>query len=492
MAEERAGSITIVGLGPGDADLISRRSWQILSEAAPLYLRTARHPAAEALAAGQEVRAFDGVYDKAEAFADVYEQIVSTLLQAARTGEHVVYGVPGDPLVGEATVTELVEAARNEEIEVVVLPGISFVEPLLAALNIDALNGLQLFDAISVAGYNYPPVNPDFPLVLGQVYSRLVANDLKLTLMAVYPDDHPVTLVHRAGSEAQRLENVRLYEIDRSDDVGPMTTLYVPPLQQSSSLQALAEASAVLRSPEGCPWDREQTPQSLRAGFLEEVAEVLEALDADDADAVREEMGDVLFHIVMQAQMAREEELFRLSDVISGIHEKIVRRHPHVWGDREVEDSAEVVSNWEAIKADEKGRDVQDSLLTGIPRQLPSLARSQKIQGRVQRVGFDWPAVEGVYEKLAEEVEEVKMAETPARRADEVGDLLFAAVNLARWLDVDAESALREANARFVRRFQFMEKLAGRREIDLAQADLDMLEQLWQEAKQLVEQEREG
>ena len=492
MVEQLAGSITIVGLGPGSAELITRQAWQILQQTDVVYLRTARHPAVPQLPAGVRRISFDQIYEEAHDFSAVYAQIAAHLLDAAARGQQVVYAVPGDPAVGEATVTAVVQEASRQGIPVRLLPGVSFVEPTLAALELDALNGLQLFDAISVAGYNHPPVNPDVPLVLGQVYSRLLANDLKLSLMAVYPDDHQVTLVHGAGTSKQALETGPLYEIDRSPRIGPLTSLYVPPLAAPASLQALAEASAVLRSPEGCPWDREQTPQSLRSGFLEEVAEALDALDADDPQSLQEEMGDVLFHIVMQAQMAREVELFRLGDVVGGIYAKIRRRHPHVWGDREVRDSEEVVANWEAIKAAEKGRVAPDSILENIPQALPALARSQKIQERVRRVGFDWPALEGVVAKLQEEVDEVLGAESPAQRAAEMGDVLFAAVNLARWFGVDAESALREANARFVRRFQLLETLGREREIDLAQADLDMLEQLWQEAKLLLEQEREG
>ena len=491
MVKQRSGSITIIGLGPGDANLITREGWRILEESGLVYLRTAEHPAVADLPATTRRRTFDHIYEEAHDFSAVYAQIAFELLEAAGRGEDVIYAVPGDPAVGEASVTALVAGAARDGLSVNIVAGVSFVEPTLAALGQDALDGLQLFDAITIAGYNHPPVNPDFPLLLGQVYNRLLANDVKLTLMAIYPDDHQVTLVHDAGTSKQHLENIPLYEIDRSRRIAHMTSLYVPPLPHPSSLQALAEASAVLRSPEGCPWDREQTPQSLRAGFLEEVSEMLEALDASDPESLQEEMGDVLFHIVMQAQMAREAELFRLNDVVAGIYAKILRRHPHVWGDWEVGDSDEVVANWDAIKATEKGRKSPDSLLEGIPVTLPALARSQKIQDRVRRVGFDWPAIEGVVAKMQEEIEEVRQANRPERQLDEIGDLLFAVVNWARWLGIDAESALREANARFVHRFQLMEQLGRERHIDLAAADLDMLERLWQEAKALLRQERE-
>ncbi len=491
MLEPRAGSITVVGLGPAGAEHITRRSWRVLERAERIHVRTARHPAVAELPESARVIAFDEVYDRAARFEDVYAHIVEALLKAAQSGEQVVYAVPGDPTTGEATVTELVERATGTGIAIELLPAVSFLQPLLAALKLDALDGVQLFDAITVAGYNYPPVNPDFPLVLGQVYSQLLASDLKLALMAVYPDDHPATLVHGAGLAGERIEHMPLYEIDRSPHIGLLTSLYLGPLPQPSGLAALAETAAILRGPAGCPWDQEQTPQSLRPGFLEEVAEVLEALDADDAEALQEELGDVLLHIVMQAQMAREQELFRLSDVVAGIDAKIHRRHPHVWGNWQVQDSAEVMANWEAIKAGEKSDRPASSLLDNLPAALPALSRSQKIQGRVRRVGFDWPTVDGVYDKITEELFEVQQAETEPQRSAEIGDVLFAVVNLARWLDVDAESALREANRRFSSRFRMLEQLARDREVDLAQADLELLEGLWQEAKSL-EQEREG
>lgn len=492
MDEQQPGAITVVGLGPGGAELITRQAWDVLTSAGKLFLRTTQHPAVAELPDDLQYASFDHIYEGAEEFTAVYAQIASQLLQAARKGQSVVYAVPGDPAVAEASVSAIRDGANAHAITVRVLPGVSFVEPTLAALEVDALDGLQLFDAISLAGYNHPPVNPDFPVLLGQVYSRLLANDLKLSLMAVYPDDHQVTLIHAAGTSQQRLDTLPLYEIDRSRHIDVLTSLFIPPLAVQSSLQALAEVTAVLRSPEGCPWDREQTPQSLRPDFLEEVAEMVDALDADDPYALEEEIGDVLFHLVMQAQMAREEELFRLGDVIAGIIMKLRRRHPHVWGEVEVRDSNEVIANWEKIKADEKGSTAPASLLDGVPLTLPALMRSQKIQERVRRVGFDWPDSNGVKAKLREELEELESAREPSQQAAELGDVLFAAVNLARWLGIDADSALREANLRFTRRFQKLETLAQERGIDLAQADLDMLEQLWQEAKQLLQQEREG
>lgn len=478
-----SGAITIVGLGPGESEMMTRQAWRTLELANVVYLRTERHPAVRGLPSHLQRRSFDHIYESEHDFAAVYEKIASKILDQARDGAQVVYAVPGDPYVGESTVEAIVEGAHGENLGVTIVPGVSFVEPTLSLLGVDALDGLQLFDAIKVAGYNHPPVNPDHPLLLGQVYSRLLASELKLALMAIYPDEHNVVLVHTAGTARQRTETLPLFQIDHSEHIDHMTSLFVPPLPYPASLSALAEAVAVLRSPQGCPWDREQTPLSLRPGLLEEVSEVLEALDTGDAALLQEELGDLLLHIVMQVQMAREEELFGLGDVVGGIYGKLRRRHPHVWGDWEVEGSDEVVANWEAIKADEKGRGDGHSLLDDLPRTLPALARSQEIQERVRQVGFDWPRVEGVIAKLQEEIGELQEATARSRQADELGDVLFAVVNWARWMDLDAESALRQANLRFVRRFRRLEELARNRGIEMAEADIETLEELWQEAK---------
>lgn len=474
-------SITIVGLGPGDGQWLTRRAWEVLSAAELVYLRTARHPAVADLPAGTKLTSFDPIYESATDFEQVYRQITNEILDLAENG--VVYAVPGHPNIGESTVTAIIKAAQARNIPVTIIPGLSFVEPLLTAIGVDGLDGLQLFDGLELAGYNYPPINPDIPLLLGQVYNRMLANELKLTLMAVYPPEQPVLFVHAAGTAEEVVEKIFLYQIDRSEHIGHLSSLYVQPLAVAGSLSALAEAVAVLRGPNGCPWDQEQTTQSMRQGFLEEVGEVLDALDQNDSEALREELGDVLLHLVMQAQMASEEEIFRLSEVVGGIYAKIKRRHPHVWGNWQVADSREVLVNWERLKEAERAEKPPTSVLDNIPFSLPALARSQKIQGRVEKVGFDWPNVQGVVEKLEEEIEELKQATTPAGYTAELGDLLFAAVNWGRWLGVDAESALREANLRFSNRFQYIEKLARERHVTLADLDLPALEGLWQEAK---------
>ncbi len=478
-------TITIVGLGPGDAGLITIQAWHLLSAADTVYLRTVRHPAVDGLPARIKRHTFDEIYQTAERFDEVYRQIAEEVLRIG-TERDILYAVPGNPFVGETTVAVILRGAANAGIPVRIVPGISFVEPALAAIGIDALDGLQIFDGIEIASALYPPLNPDVPLLLGQVYSRMVASELKLSLMGIYPAEHNAALIHSAGQEDQLVEWSPLYEIDRSDYIDHLTSLYVPPLPLKAGLPALAETVAVLRSPGGCPWDQEQTPQSMRTGFLEEAYEVLDALDAEDVDNLREELGDLLYHIVMQTQMATEAGEFTLTDVIAGIEATLKRRHPHVWGDWQVSDSAEVLRNWEIIKRMEKGDRAADefvSKLSGIPSSLPTLMRAQKIQSRAAKTGFDWPDISGVYEKLEEELDELREASTPEELRLELGDVLFVVTNLAQWLGVEAEIALREANARFTRRFQLVEKFIVERGLEWNNLSFVEMDALWEEAK---------
>ena len=249
-----------------------------------------------------------------------------------------------------------------------------------------------------------------------------------------------------------------------------------------SEFDTLVAIIAQLRAPDGCPWDREQTHASLRENLLEECYEVLEALDSADAGKLRDELGDLLMQIVFHIQLAHEEGEFELGDVVEGINTKLIHRHPHIFGSRKVSDAEEVALNWEALKREE--REEGTSILDSVPRQMPALGRSHSIQRRVAQVGFDWPDVDGVIEKLAEEIGELKQAEDEESRAREFGDVLFALVNIARRMGVDSEAALREASERFTRRFNYMEEVCRRRGVDIAQLSLDEQNALWEEAKE--------
>lgn len=478
-------TITIVGLGAGDGRLLTREAWEVLSTAVHLFVRTARHPAVADLPPTVQITSFDELYNTAVDFAAVYNDIVTQILEAGQSGD-VIYAVPGHPFVGETTVTAIVAEAEARGIPVRVVAGLSFVEPMLTAVRLDGMDGVQVHDALDVLMQDYPQLHADKPVLIGQVYDRAVASELKLILNMIYPDEHEVTLVHGAGTAEELVHIMPLYEIDRDTAVSHLTSLYIPPLPRRSDVNALAEAVATLRGPSGCPWDQKQTPQSLRQSLLEEAAEVLDALDRDDPDDLREELGDLLLNILMQTQMATEEGLFTLTDVVGDIYAKIIRRHPHVWGDVDADDEAAALASWQAVKASEKSEVAEPetpSVLANIPPALPALAFSQKLQKRVRKVGFDWPSIEGVYDKLQEEVLELQAATSLAERQAEIGDLLFVAVNLAKWLGVEAEEALREANLRFARRFHLVERLARERNLVLSEMEIAAIEALWQEAK---------
>jgi len=260
-----------------------------------------------------------------------------------------------------------------------------------------------------------------------------------------------------------------------------LSTLYVPPLPGVTSFEGFQETVAHLRAPDGCPWDREQTHESLRGNLLEEAYEVAAAIDAGDVRALCEELGDLLLQVVLHTQIATEEEEFRMAAVIAGIDAKLKRRHPHVWGGQQVSGASEVLRRWENLKREEKGEG--HSVLDGVPVALPALQQADLYSRRAARVGFDWPALAGVADKVREEIAELEAASTPEEREAELGDLLFAVVNWARWLGVDAETALRQANARFARRFRSMERLAQKRGLDMTALTLDELEALWRQAK---------
>lgn len=251
-----------------------------------------------------------------------------------------------------------------------------------------------------------------------------------------------------------------------------------------SDVSRLADIVARLRAPDGCPWDREQTHESLRAALVEECYEAVEAIVRADDDNLREELGDLLLHVVMHAHMAGERRAFTLEDVVEGVCEKLVRRHPHVFGNTAASDAGEVLKQWEQIKRAEKGDGA--SVMDGLPSSLPALMRAQNAQKKAARVGFDWGSADGVFDKMREELAELEAAQasgTSREIEQELGDVLFTAVNLARHLGVDAETALAESTSKFIRRFQSMEALAEKDGRRVEECDARALDDLWNEVK---------
>jgi tetrapyrrole methylase family protein/MazG family protein len=477
--------ITIIGLGPGDPSLLTRQAWDLLGRTEEVYLRTLKHPTVAGFPEKLRVHSFDHYYEEGITFEEVYKKIVDTVLSLGRGETGVVYGVPGHPFIAEATTPEITRQARESDIPVTVIEGMSFVEATLGELGIDPFPQISLVDALELAIAHHPPFPPSAPAMIAQIHSPAVASDVKLTLMSVYPDEHEVKLVHGAGTQKALVETMSLYKIDRSSNIGLLTSLYLPPLERGTSFEAFQEIVAHLRAPEGCPWDREQTHQSLRPYLLEEAYEVLAALDTGDQGSLCEELGDLLLQVVLHAQIANEFSEFNMVDVLKGIHEKLIHRHPHVFRDLELTDKHKVLENWERLKLAERDDDGEEEngILAGMSLALPALAQADGYQEMVNRVGFDWPNIQGVYDKVKEELFEVKLAASSEQRESEIGDLLFAVVNLARWLNIDAESALRSANARFRKRFESVEAIVLAKGRDLSKLSLDELDTLWESVK---------
>ncbi len=477
--------ITIIGLGPGKLDCLTREAWCILSVAEEIYLRTIYHPIVPDLPEGLRRYSFDALYDAGGSFEEVYEQIVAEVLRLGKRPKGVIYAVPGHPCVAEATCPEIARQAKDGGVSVKVVSGLSFVEPILIAVGVDIFPHTTLVDAITLSRNHMPPFPPSAPAIIAQIYSNIVASEVKLTLMSAYPDDFPVKLVHAAGTPEETVEVLPLYEIDRSKNTGLLTALYLPALGEATSLEAFQDVIAHLRTPDGCPWDREQTHQSLRPHLLEETYEVLSALDNDDPDAMREEFGDLLLQIVLHAQIAAESGEFSMADILRGIHTKLVNRHPHVFGDLVLDESESVLLNWEKLKAEERAANGNGgaSLLDGVALALPALVQAEQFQLRAGRVGFDWPNINGVLDKVEEELAEINSAEGKLDQSVEIGDLLFAVVNLARWLGIDAESSLREANTRFRSRFGQIEVEARAQGRAVSELTLSEMESIWHVAK---------
>jgi tetrapyrrole methylase family protein/MazG family protein len=354
----------------------------------------------------------------------------------------------------------------------------SLVARTFESLGIPPPSKLILLDGQTLSSAHVPPFPPDIPVLLIGIGSPGLALYIKNVLLTTYSPEHVIQVTSQGITKEERLEELG------EDEYSESTCWFIPSLGEGTSFESFIEIIAHLRAPNGCPWDREQTHETLRKHLLEESYETIAAIDSSDLTAMREEFGDLLLQIVLQAQIASEEGQFNVNQVIQGIYSKIIRRHPHVFGDLKLDGVRGVLANWEKLKAQERGKKKDGKgLLDGVPIALPALSQAQEYQDRAARVGFDWPEIEGVLEKVKEEIEEIKNAETDFELASEIGDLFFALVNVARWKNVDAESALRGTNKKFKQRFGYVEQETKNDGRNLSDLTLEEMDVLWNEAK---------
>ncbi|GGD99618.1 nucleoside triphosphate pyrophosphohydrolase [Paenibacillus nasutitermitis] len=504
-------TITVVGLGSGDADQLTLGVWRRLQTAGRRFVRTDQHPMMRIFSENEWVyTSFDHLYEQLDSFPEVYAAIAEALIEQAKSissssspantstdaasVNELIYAVPGHPMVAERTVQLLRERCPREGIGLTVLGGESFLDQAFTRLGFDPIEGFALLDA---AELKPSQLRPELHTLIGQVYDEFTASDVKLTLMEQLPDDHPIIVGHALGVEGEeRILSIPLYELDRTPGFGNLSLVYVPRSTddklRNRTFERLHEIVGILRSPEGCPWDREQTHASIRKNFIEETYEALEALDEDDPDGMREEFGDVILQVMLHSQMEEEVGSFSVYDVIQTLNEKLLFRHPHVFGDLAARDSQEALQNWEQMKAEEKRRkgvNPEDrSQLDGIPPELPGLLKAYKLQKKAAKVGFDWDDISPVLDKIQEELSELREAiasKSADEQADELGDLLFAAVNASRFIHADPEEAIARTNRKFKKRFSYIEqqlRISGR---TFDQTDLIEMDRYWEEAKRL-------
>ncbi|MBC8134802.1 MAG: nucleoside triphosphate pyrophosphohydrolase [Fibrella sp.] len=511
--------LTILGLGPGDPDTLPARNVKLLRSGVPVLLRTVIHPTVEsgpvreildALPPGT-VTALDEEYERGGSFDETYRAIVRRVLSAADTGD-VVYAVPGHPLMGETTVALLLAETKARGIAVRIFSAPSFVDACLELLQVSVDTNLHVVDALTLRA-DAPAAPHELrtggPLLLYQVHSRRVASETKLSLMnAGFPDDFAVSVIHAAGIVGQEaIRKVPLHLLDRTDAGvhNHLTSVFIPSLPGDSrkpSYFDLVHVMARLRDKKnGCPWDLKQSHDSLRKYVIEEAYEVAEAIDrlADDSgspDDLCDELGDLLLQVVFHAQLAKEAGDFDESDVCTAIVEKLIRRHPHIFGEVIANDAETVLTNWNAIKAQEK-RDKSDSesdastpsVLDGVNQSLPALLMALETSKRAVKVGFEWANTNAVLAKVDEELAELR-AELSAATMDtgrvesEIGDLLFTLVNVARRTGVNPEDALRRQITRFGGRFRFMEQETARSGQELSTLTPDAWFASWKRAKE--------
>lgn len=483
--------ITIIGLGAGDLDQLPLGIYKKLLQTEQCFVRTIDHPVIGDLKReGINFTAFDGIYEKHDQFEAVYEEIAVTLLQEA-SNRSVLYAVPGHPMVAEKTVQLLLEKGPALGISIKLEGGQSFLDPLFQAVKIDPIEGFQLLDGTDLSPDD---LHITQHMIIGQVYDAFSASNVKLTLMEKLPDDYEVYIVTAAGSSQEKVTKCALFELDRQMELSNLTSVYVPPVREEAlryrEFSKLRQVIAELRGPDGCPWDKKQTHESLKKYLIEEAYELIDSIDEEDDEGMVGELGDVLLQVMLHSQIGEDEGMFTIDDVIEGITAKMIRRHPHVFGDVEVNGEEDVLVNWQKIKENEKGSETKapQSILDGIEKSLPNLLRAEEYQKRAAKVGFDWDEVSEAWKKVREEVQELE-AEILGPKRDveriksELGDLFFALVNISRYYDIQAEEAVYKANQKFHRRFTYIEECIQRADKKFEDYTLEELDSYWDEAK---------
>ncbi|MGL4109635.1 nucleoside triphosphate pyrophosphohydrolase [Clostridium sp. LP20] len=480
--------IKIIGLGPGAPEALTVGAIEALNNCNNVFFRTEKHPTVDYIKEKEiKFKTCDHFYESSVSFDEVYRRIAEDLIKTYSENGDLVYAVPGHPLVAEKSVFNLINLCKENSIEYKVLPAVSFIDAMMDSLQIDPIEGLKVIDAFDI---NNQILDKRIGTIITQVYNPLIASEVKLRLSEYYNDETEIIYCRAAGIQGEEsIRRIPLYELDMQEDIDYLTSVYIPKdLENKKDIYDLVQIIDTLRGEDGCPWDREQTHESLKKAMIEESYEVVDAIEKEDDNALIEELGDVLLQVVFHAAIGKDDGYFDLGEVIEGICNKMIYRHPHVFGDAKSNNSDEVLVNWEDLKKEEKDFKTVTDELEGVAKALPALIRAGKVQKKAAKIGFDWNKVEEAAEKVKEELEEVLevyKSDNMVKIREEVGDLIFACVNVARFLKVDGEEALNITTNKFIRRFNYIEentKRAGKKLEEMTLVEMDIL---WDEAKKL-------
>lgn len=474
-------TINIIGLGAGRLEDLTIKAFNALNENNPTYLRTNKHPIVNELRAKNiNIESFDDFFEKYESFEEVYENIFTKIVELSEKHGKINYCTAGSPFYGDIVTKKLIDEYKGK-INIIIMDGMSFLDKCIKMSGGSYYKSIKILDCLEADEFSF---DTDSLNIVMQVYDEEIASHLKIKLMETYPDDIEVEIIDVL---AENVKKIPLYELDQEKNYGFSTYFCIKPIEISENsvynINNLLRLTKVLRGPDGCPWDKKQTHESLRQHAVEEAYEVVDAIDNQDIDNLVEELGDLLFQVIFHSELGSEEGYFNFKDVVTKVTEKMYSRHPHVFGPKLAETADEALLSWENSKKKEKNLGTYTENLKNVPKALSTLSRSYKLQKRAAEVGFDWPDVNGALDKIKEELfefmEEYKNLDYD-KMENEFGDLLFAMVNFARFMKINPDIALNKTNNKFISRFEFIENNSTK---DLKDMTLREMDELWEKSK---------
>lgn len=474
-------TIQIIGLGAGSLEDLTLKAHKALKENIPTFARTERHPIVKELKEEIEIKCFDEFFEKYETFDEVYEKITDNILELVQTHKKINYCTAGSPYYGDIVTKKLINEYKDK-INIIIIDGMSFLDKCIKLSGFSDYKSIKVLDCLEADEFSFDVNSLN---IITQVYDLEMASQLKLKLMETYPDD---IVILNIDVLEENVKKIPLFMLDQEKNYGFSTYFCILPIEISENtvynITNLCRIVKILRGPDGCPWDRKQTHESIRQNLIEEAYEVVDAIDNNDIDNLIEELGDLLLQVVFHAELGSEDGYFNFKDIVTNVCKKMYSRHPHVFGDVKAANAEEALKSWESSKKKEKNLETYTDNLKNVPKALSPLSRSYKIQKRAAEVGFDWPDAEGAVLKIKEELfefmEEYKNSNIE-NMEEEFGDLLFALVNFARFVKINPDVALNKTINKFINRFEYIETHAKN---NLKEMTLEEMDELWEQSKE--------